>query len=138
MVNSNPLQNLQSMGVTDIQGTSDSYKGMLMTQINRITYLLTMGNAKYEGVNQMFSDETLAKSSLRGIQILEAMITPIMNTTYEEETRPIKQNLIKLIKQIPSRDLEFYDYYTQWLTIIIRHLDKLNMLPEEEIELDFD
>ncbi len=109
-----------------------------MTQINRITYLLTMGNAKYEGVNQMFSDETLAKSSLRGIQILEAMITPIMSQTYEDETRPLKDNLIKLVKQIPARDLEFYDYYTQWLTIIIRHLDKLNMLPEEEIELDFD
>jgi len=132
------IHQFQSQAATDIKGTSDSYKGMIMSQINRITYLLTMGNAKYEGANQMFSTETLAKSALRGIQVLEAMITPIMSEDYDQQTRPIKDPLLQTLRNITTKEIEYYDHYTQWLTIIIRHLDKLNMLPEEEIELTFD
>jgi len=132
------IHQFQSQAATDIKGTSDSYKGMIMSQINRITYLLTMGNAKYEGANQMFSTETLAKSALRGIQVLESMITPIMSEDYDQQTRPIKDLLLQTLRNITTKEIEYYDHYTQWLTIIIRHLDKLNMLPEEEIELTFD
>jgi hypothetical protein len=132
------LNQFQSQAALDIKGTSDSYKGMIMSQINRITYLLTMGNAKYEGVNQMFSTDTLAKSALRGIQVLEAMITPIMSEEYEEATRSLKEGLLKNLKLINQNEIQYYDYYTRWLTEIIRHLGKLNMLPEEEIELEFE
>ena len=132
------LNHMHSQAGADIKGTSDSYKGMIMSQINRITYLLTMGNAKYEGANQLFSTDTLAKSALRGIQVLEAMIKPIMNKDYEEETRPLKTGLLRTLKHINQQEIAYYDYYTQWLMVIILHLKKLNMLPEEEIEWDFD
>ena len=137
MANTDLIQ-MNSQAGADIRGSSDSYKGMIMSQINRITYLLTMGNAKYEGANQMFSTDTLAKSALRGIQVLEAMIKPIMSEDYEEETRLLKQGLLKSLKQINQYEIEYYDYYTQWLMVIILHLKKLNMLPEEEIDVEFD
>lgn len=135
----NPNQpHLPSVGSADITGTTDSYKGMILAQIGRITYLLTLGNARYDGANEMFSEKTMAKSALRGMQVLEALIKPILNKDYEERTRPLKENLITTIKQFQNKDLEFFDSLSQWLEIIIEHLDKLNMLPEEEISLEMD
>lgn len=133
-----PFSLYQSQSASEIKGTSDSYKGMIMRQLDRVINLITIGNARYQGAEQMFSTESLAKSALRGIQALEAMITPIMNEDYEEQTRPIKQDLIKTIKTINTKELEFYDYFNQWLTEIIKHLKKFNMLPEEEIEEVFE
>lgn len=133
--NNNPLP---SMPGSEIQGTSDSYKGMILQQLSRVNYLLTLGNAKYSGVEEMFSEKSMAKSSLRGMQVLEAMIKPIQNKNYKEKTTPIKQNIIKYYKQFQNKDLEFFDSITQWMEVIIEHLDKLNMLPEEEKELVFD
>ncbi len=138
MASFNELHQMQSQAATDIRGTSDSYKGMIMSQINRITYLLTMGNAKYEGATQMFNVDTLAKSALRGMQVLEAMINPIMDEDYHNDTQPIKEQLLRDLRSIVQREIEFYISYTKWMTIIIQHLGKLNMLPEEEIELDYD
>ena len=138
MYDTNPLSIYQSQNSADIKGTSDSYKGMILRQLDRVVNLITIGNAKYQGQEQMFTTETLAHSALRGIQALEAMITPIMNEDYEDKTRPIKQQLIKTIKRITEQELEFYDYYNQWLTEIIKHLDKFNMLPEKEIEMEFE
>jgi len=134
----NPFSTFQNQQAEDIKGTSDSYKGMIMRQLDRVTNLITTGNARYEGAEQMFNTETLAKSALRGIQVLEAMITPILNKDYEEKTRPLKTELLLCLRQINSKEIEYYDYYTQWLTEIIIHLKKFNMLPEEEVEMVFD
>jgi len=138
MYDNQPFQLYQSQAATDIRGTSDSYKGMILRQLDRVINLITIGNARYQGQEQMFSEDTLARSALRGIQALEAMITPIMNEDYETNTRPIKQQIIKTIKQINTKELEYYDAYNQWLTEIIKHLDKFNMLPEKEIEMEFE
>lgn len=131
---------LPSMGASDIKGTTDSYKGMILAQVNRITYLLTLGNARYDGPTEMFSEKSMAKSALRGMQVLEAMVKPILNKDYEERTRPLKTSLIKNLKAFNNQDndLQYFDNLTQWLEVIIEHLDKLNMIPEEEIELEFD
>ena len=131
---------MPSMGAGDIKGTTDSYKGMILAQVNRITYLLTLGNARYDGPTEMFSEKSMAKSALRGMQVLEAMVKPILNKDYEERTRPLKISLLKNLKQFSSNDNDilFFDHLTQWLEVIIEHLDKLNMIPEEEIELEFD
>jgi len=138
MYDKSPFSIYESQGAADIRGTSDSYKGMILRQLDRVINLITIGNARYQGQEQMFSTDSLARSALRGIQALEAMITPIMNPDYEANTRPIKDNIIILIKNINSKELEFYDVYNQWLTEIIKHLDKFNMLPEKEIELEFE
>lgn len=138
MYDNHPFQLYQSQASKDIKGTSDSYKGMILRQLDRVINLITIGNARYQGQEQMFSTESLARSSLRGIQALEAMITPIMNPDYEEKTRPLKNQIITLIKSINTKELEFYDIFNQWLTEIIQHLDKFNMLPEKEIELEFE
>jgi len=122
----------------DIKGTSDSFKGMILAQINRITYLLTLGNARYDGPQEMFSEKSMAKSALRGMQVLEAMIKPILNKDYNQRTEPIKKELLSNLRQFSNRDIEYFDCIAQWLEIIIEHLDKLNMIPEEEIELEFD
>jgi len=111
---------------------------MILRQLDRVINLITIGNARYQGAEQMFTEDTLARSALRGIQALEAMITPIMNPDYEQSTRPIKEELLICIKKINTKELEFYDYYNQWLTEIIKHLDKFNMLPEKEIEMEFE
>jgi len=138
MYDNHPFSIYESQAAADIQGTSDSYKGMIMRQLDRVINLITVGNARYQGAEQMFSEDTLARSALRGIQALEAMITPIMNKDYEEKTRPIKDEIILLVKKINTKELEFYDSYNQWLTEIIKHLKKFNMLPEEETELEFE
>jgi len=138
MYDTNPFNLYQSQDKQDIKGTSDNYKGMIMRQLDRVINLVTVGNARYQGAEQIFTEDTLARSALRGIQALEALITPIMNNDYEEKTRPLKDQIIKLIKNINTKELEYYDYYMQWLTEIIKHLKKFNMLPEEEIELIFE
>jgi len=138
MYDNSPFQIYQSQASKDIKGTSDSYKGMILRQLDRVINLITVGNARYQGQEQMFSTDSLARSSLRGIQALEAMITPIMNPDYEEQTRPLKNEIIGLIKNINTKELEYYDVFNQWLTEIIKHLDKFNMLPEKEIELEFE
>jgi len=134
----NQFKDYQSISPNDIKGTGDTYKTMILMQIGRVTYLLTLGSARYEGKEQMFTTETLARSALRGIQILEAMITPIMKDDYETTTRPLKESILKVIRNVSNNELEFYDYYTQWLTVIIQHLHKLNMLPDESTEIEFD
>ena len=118
MYDNHPFQLYQSQASKDIKGTSDSYKGMILRQLDRVINLITIGNARYQGQEQMFSTESLARSSLRGIQALEAMITPIMNPDYEERTRPLKNQIITLIKSINTKELEFYDIFNQWLTEI--------------------
>lgn len=138
MYDNSPFTIYQSQSAQDIQGTSDSYKGMILRQLDRVINLITIGNARYQGAEQMFSEDTLARSALRGIQALEAMITPIMNPDYEQKTRPLKDQIITLIKNINTKELEYYDVFNQWLTEIIRHLDKFNMLPEKEMELEFE
>jgi len=129
---------LPSIGAGDITGTTDSYKGMILAQVNRITYLLTLGAARYEGATEMFSEKSMAKSALRGMQVLEAMIKPILKQDYEEKTRPIKNQLLNYLKNFSTQDIKYFDCLSQWFEVIIEHLDKLNMLPEEEIELEFD
>jgi hypothetical protein len=140
MQNPNQRPQLPSMNAEQIKGTSDSYKGMILQQIGRITYLLTLGNARYDGPTEMFSEKSMAKSALRGMQVLEAMIKPILDKTYEEKTRPLKPKLLQHLKQFSSNDNDilYFDVLTQWLEVIIEHLDKLNMIPEEEIEIEFD
>ena len=138
MYDNSPFSLYQSQASKDIKGTSDSYKGMILRQLDRVINLITVGNARYQGQEQMFSTDSLARSALRGIQALEAMITPIMNPDYEEQTRPLKNEIIGLIKNINTKELEYYDVFNQWLTEIIKHLDKFNMLPEKEIELEFE
>jgi hypothetical protein len=138
MQNPNQRPNLPSMNAEQIKGTTDSYKGMILQQIGRITYLLTLGNARYDGPTEMFSEKSMAKSALRGMQVLEAMIKPILSQDYEDKTRPIKTKLLQYLKTFANNDVEYFDYLTQWLEVIIEHLDKLNMIPEEEIEIEFD
>jgi len=138
MNNPNQRPNLPSMNAEQIKGTTDSYKGMILQQIGRITYLLTLGNARYDGPTEMFSEKSMAKSALRGMQVLEAMIKPILSQDYEDKTRPIKIKLLQYLKTFANNDVEYFDYLTQWLEVIIEHLDKLNMIPEEEIEIEFD
>jgi len=138
MYDNNPFSIYQSQSAQDIRGTSDSYKGMILRQLDRVINLITIGSARYQGQQQMFTTDTLARSALKGIQALEAMITPIMNPDYEEKTRPLKEEIIKHVKNINSKELEFYDIFNQWLTEIIKHLDKFNMLPEKEIEWEFE
>lgn len=138
MNNPNQRPNLPSMNAEQIKGTTDSYKGMILQQIGRITYLLTLGNARYDGPTEMFSEKSMAKSALRGMQVLEAMIKPILSQDYEDKTRPIKIKLLQYLKTFANNDVEYFDYLTQWLEVIIEHLDKLNMIPAEEIEIEFD
>jgi hypothetical protein len=129
---------MPSLPSADIAGTGDSYKGMILAQVNRITYLLTLGNARYDGPTEMFSEKSMAKSALRGMQVLEAMTKPILNQDYEEKTRNLKNQLLKNLRNFSSQDIEYFDHLTQWLEVIIHHLDKLNMIPAEETELEFD
>lgn len=129
---------LPSLPGNEIQGTTDSYKGMILAQVSRITYLLTLGNAKYNGPEEMFSERSLAKSVLRGMQVLEAMIKPILNEDYQERTQQLKKNLLIYLRQFNNKDIEYFDCIAQWLEVIIEHLDKLNMIPEEETEIEFD
>ena len=134
----NQRPSLPSMEAQAIKGTTDSYKGMILQQIGRITYLLTLGNARYEGATEMFSEKSMAKSALRGMQVLEAMIKPILSTDYTNKTNPIKTDLLKNLRAFQSKDIEYFDCIAQWLEVIIEHLDKLNMIPAEELEIEFD
>jgi hypothetical protein len=127
-----------SMPGAEIKGTSDSYKGMILTQVNRIMYLVTLGNAKYEGASEMFSEKSMAKSVLRGLQFLEAMMKPILGNDYEGDTTEVKKGALACLRQFQTKDIEYFDYAAQWLEILIKDLKKLNMIPEEEIEMEFD
>lgn len=138
MLNTNQRPQLPSMEAQNIKGTTDSYKGMILQQIGRITYLLTLGNARYDGPTEMFSEKSMAKSALRGMQVLEAMIKPILSTDYTDKTALIKKDLLQYLKQFQTKDIEYFDCIAQWLEIIIEHLDKLNMIPAEELEIEFD
>jgi len=129
---------LPSLPGNEIQGTSDSYKGMILAQVSRITYLLTLGNAKYNGPEEMFSEMSIAKSSLRGMQVLEAMIKPILNPDYNTRTQQLKTDLLHYLRQFQTKSIEYFDCIAQWLEVIIEHLDKLNMIPEEEIDVVYD
>ena len=132
------VQKYKSMSADDVRGVGDSYKALILSQISRINYLLTLGNAKYDGATQMFSDETQALSALRGILILEAIVTPICNEEYKTDTKGLKQQLIQDLQLIKTDKIRFYLTFQKYYISIIQLLEKLNMLPQEEIEMEFE
>jgi len=126
---------LPSLPPSEIKGTSETYKGLIMTQLNRLLYLTTLGTAKYQGAEQMFNEDTQLQATLKGLLGLESILTPVLNENYYLEANQIKKELRQKQK---NSSIDTYAKIFNWLTLLIKNLDKLNLLPEQEIELEFD
>lgn len=128
------------MPASDITGNDGSYRGMIISQINRLLWLVTLGNAKYQGQNEMFSRENLALASLRGILILEALMKPLIDDDddYAKNTEQVKTDLLGNLKNITNQEINYYDNYAMLLEALVMKLDKLSLLPQEEIEIEYD
>ena len=128
----------QSLASAHIKGSGENYKGILLAQISRLAFLITMGTAKYNGQAQMFSEEALAKASYRGIQFLQTLMTPLLDLKYAEDIKPTMATAKMGLKNLKEREIEFYNSINEWLEKLMPYLSKMNLIPEEEIELEVD
>lgn len=97
-----------------------------------------MGTAKYNGQAQMFSEEALAKATYRGIQFLQTLMTPLLDLKYVEDIKPTMAATRMGLKNLKEREIEYYNSANEWLEKLMPYFSKLNLIPEEEIELEVD
>ena len=121
----------QAMQPEAITAEKANIKHLLMQQLDRVNFLLTIGLST---TTESRVTGNITRGTLFGLRSIESMMCTDLEQEYYDKAVEIKAALPQSLTMPRSID----NPITRWYDLLVKHMHKLDMIPAKKIPFDFE
>lgn len=121
----------QAMQPEAITAEKANIKHLLMQQLDRVNFLLTIGLST---TTESRVTGNITRGTLYGMRSIESMMCNELDTNYYTDAIELKAALPQSLTMPKHID----NPITKWYDLLVKHMHKLDMIPAKRIPFDFE